>query len=57
MTHLHLSELLPNTNAFFRSFQVNIYINILFVFFDCKHILSAFHPALLREQLSRDWDN
>lgn len=52
MTHLHFYELLPNTNAFFRSFRVKIYINILlvFVFFDGKDILSAFHPALLWEQ-------
>lgn len=54
MTRLHFSELLPNTNASFRSFQVKIYIEIVFVFFDCKHILRAFHPALLQEQIQCD---
>lgn len=31
MTHLHFYELL--SNAFFRSFQVKIYINILYLYF------------------------
>lgn len=59
VAHLHFSEPLPDTNAFYRSFQVKTDIKILFVFvfFDCKHILSAFHLALLQEQIQCDWDN